>query len=250
MTTVAQRTHKPSTSTPLKLPQMVGNLLPEELGQIASKVRGSLEAFSTAKTLARNIESLRVRLCSHMTASEKVFRGRIIPRGDSGLNVLGDPHSLEQTLSRFSSERKRVVENVIIPSMSSIRNKYRGRTFSIDKQTPKELLYIAVPTTKVGSVVSFDVLKSLISDRFPRHLVPSPRNVEDTGRIRLLRSSGNKKELLELAYERPGRVSVYVNGKKVGKMWTDDAFKAAKAFTDGKPLKFRKKKTPQNYTIC
>lgn len=238
------------SSGSLRLPQMVGPLLPDELKSIARAVNQLKDHFSVANQFLKHIRSLRTCMLAELNDGVKVFKGSRTPPNDSGINLMGDPNKLEQAISKGVSDRKRLVEKVIVPALRPIRNKYRGRIFSVTDKTPKALLYIAVPTEKVGRVVSFDSLKSSVASRFPRCVARSPRGVDDSGRIRLLRDNGDKKELLEFAYHSPGRVSIYVNGHKVGKMWTDDAFKTAKAFTDGKSLKFKERKTPQSYTIC
>jgi hypothetical protein len=253
MTTAIQTASTVSTaqsSGSLRLPQMVGPLSPEELRSIAQIVNGLRSHFSVASQVLKKIGELRTCMLAELKDGVKVFKGSRTPPSDSGINLMGDPNKLEQAISKGVSDRKRLVEKVIVPALRPIRTKYRGRSFSVTDKTPKALLYIAVPTEKVGKVVSFDSLKSSVASRFSKCVARPPRGVDDSGRIRLLRDNGNKKELLEFAYHSPGRVSIYVNGHKVGKMWTDDAFKTAKAFTDGKSLNFKKRKTSENYTIC
>lgn len=228
----------------------LGLLSHQELQAITDKVQSVSPALRIIQTAMNEIEGLRIRLQSFFSREKKNFAGRRSFNQNFNTSGTSDPNVLEQHISARMTQQKRVVEKVIVPQLNGIRNDYRGRTFVKTKDTPKALLYISVPSYKLGTIVSFDALRESIRLAYPKQFVSPPRKVSDEGRIRLVRKSGNKTELLELAYERPGRVSVYVDGKRIGKMWSDDAQKTAQAFVDGKAMKFRRALKPASYTIC
>lgn len=228
----------------------LGPLSPQELQAIADRAQSVSPALRVIQTAMNEIDGLRIRLQSFFSRQIKTFPGRRSFNQNSNAVGVSDPNTLEQHISASMTEQKRVVEKVIVPQLNVIRNEYRGRTFVKTKDTPEALMYVSVPSHKLGAIVSFDVLRESIRASYPKQFVRPPRKVSDEGRIRLIRKSGNKTELLELAYERPGRVSVYVDGKRIGKMWTDDAQKTAEAFIKGKEMKFRRPSKPASYTIC
>lgn len=231
------------------LPKL-GALSHQELESIAERVQSVGPALRIIQTTMREIEGLRIRLQSFFSPARKTFPGRRSFNQNPNTGTVSDPNALEQHISGGLTEQKRVVENVIVPQLNNIRNEYRGRTFVKTKDTPEALMYVSVPSHKIGNVVSFDVLREVMRSKYPKQFVAPPRKVSDEGRIRLTRKSGNRTELLELAYERPGRVGVYIDGKRIGKMWSDDAQKTAQAFVDGRAMKFRRPAKPVSYTIC
>lgn len=148
---------------------------------------------------------------------------------------------LESEISQKVNELRRVVEKVIVPSLSDVRTRYRDRTFTKTKETPPALLLVAVPVEKIGKAVSFELLRTAAHAK----VVASPSAKEiDGGEARCIvsRRRGEVIETLECAYHRPGKVVVYLNGERQGTMWNDDALKLVSAFADDKPIHLKRKR--------
>lgn len=218
--------------------QTSNQLTNSDLEVIAHAAQTVDRALGILKKMSTTIENLREMLTAHFSPK----------KGSFAASTIGT--ELSKQVSNKLNERKLMVENNITSALNPLRERYRGRTFEKKADTPKALLYIAVPSHKVGRVVAFDTLRETLRSNLKQNFLKPPLGAGDKARICLGRKNGGKKELLELCYDRPGRVSVYVNGRRIGKMWTDDAQKVAKAFADGKEMRFRKAKPVTNYTIC
>jgi hypothetical protein len=156
--------------------------------------------------------------------------------------------NIEQTLSNDLAELKKVVERVIVPSLSAVREMFRGRTFEKTGDTPKALLLVSVPTEKVGKILSFDALKSVAQARVQASSLANSVECGE-GRIVMTRMIDGRVENLELSYQRPGKVDIYIDGKRRGSMWTDDAYKVVNAFARGRELSFKKQQRFTDYTV-
>jgi hypothetical protein len=158
-------------------------------------------------------------------------------------------NQIEQSISENVSELKRITERVVVPALSDVREEFRGRSFIRDAQTPKALMMISVPSEKVGKVLSFDALRITIDARRPgaETIRELPKG---DARIVLERTLSGKKQILEFAYRRPGKVDVYVNGERKGSMWNDDAAEVADAFMLGREIPLEKRARSTEYTVA
>lgn len=157
----------------------------------------------------------------------------------------------EDAISKGLGEYKKAVENVIVQDVYAKTRQHQGKTFEKTADTPKSLLLVSVPTEKVGKVVDFGVLKKRIGG-FCAVQGSRAAVLDDKGdaRIVLTRNHNGKQETLEFSYRSPGRVDVYLNGVRQGKMWTDEALKVAQVFNKDMPFKFKKEeRTSNSYTI-
>jgi hypothetical protein len=157
---------------------------------------------------------------------------------------------LERAISDNVSELKRLTERVVVPALTSIREEYRGRTFTRDADTSKALLLVSVPTEKVGKMLSFDSLRISVDAR----AIGSKATCDISrgeGRIVLQRTGNNgEREQLEFSYKRPGKVDVYLNGQRRGSMWNDDALDLCDAFQAGRAIPLEKRMRSTEYTVC
>lgn len=156
----------------------------------------------------------------------------------------------ERAISDNVSELKRITERVVVPALTSIREEYRGRTFTRDTDTPKALLMVSVPTEKVDKMLSFDSLRISVDTR----AIGSKATCDISrgeGRIVLERKgSDGAVEQLEFSYKRPGKVDVYLNGHRRGSMWNDDALELSDAFLAGRAIPLEKRQRSTEYTVC
>lgn len=136
-----------------------------------------------------------------------------------------------------------------MPSLAQLREEHRGRSFVRDADTPAALLLMSVPTEKVGKVCSFDSLRLTIDTRALGGQATCDLS-RGEGRIVLERTINGAREQLELAYKRPGKVDVYVNGERRGSMWNDDAITVCDAFLAGRAIPLEKRKRSEHYTVC
>jgi len=107
---------------------------------------------------------------------------------------------------------------------------------------------ISLPSDKVGKIFSFDSLRLMIDTRV-RNSSSKCDLSRGEGRVVLTRSMNGVREQLELAYKRPGKVDVYVDGERRGSSWNDDAFEVCEAFIAGRPIPLERRKRSEHYTI-
>lgn len=243
------KTHTPESFTP----RYTNALQASELAVVRERTRYVEPALKTASRIHESVQDLRVRNQAYARISGFGFWSHAISLvGRSLGNGVQPPRvqkrNIEQTLSHDLAELKKVVERVIVPSLSAVREMFRGRTFEKTADTPKALLLISVPTEKVGKILSFDALKSVAHARVQASSLA--KAVESgEGRIVVTRIIDGRAENLEFAYRRPGKVDIYIDGKRRGSMWTDDAYKVVNAFARGRELSFRKQQRFTDYTV-
>lgn len=155
----------------------------------------------------------------------------------------------ERCISDSVTQLKNITERVVVPELAPIRNEYRGRTFTRTDKTSKALLLISVPTEKIGKIPSFDTLRVTINARAQGERAIC-NLAHGEGRILLTREHDGATEHLELSYQKPGKVDVYVNGTRRGSMWNDDAVDLADAFLAGRDCPLTKRQKSKQYTIC
>jgi hypothetical protein len=157
--------------------------------------------------------------------------------------------ALDRDISEKVGQIKRITERVVMSAAAPIREDFRGRTFTKDADTPKELLLISVPTEKAGKILSFDSLRMTIDTRALGAKTKCDIS-RGEGRIILERVKDGMIEQLELAFKRAGKVDVYVNGERRGSMWNDDALDLSDAFVAGRAIPLEKRKKSDQYTVC
>lgn len=155
---------------------------------------------------------------------------------------------LDRDISEKVGQIKRITERVVMSAAASVRDEYRGRTFTRDADTPKELLLISVPAEKVGKVLSFDSLRMTIDTRALGAKAKCDIS-RGEGRIILERVKDGVIEQLEFSYKRAGKVDVYLNGERRGSMWNDDALDLSDAFVAGRAIPLEKRKKSEQYTV-
>jgi hypothetical protein len=143
---------------------------------------------------------------------------------------------------------KEQIEKKLIPALAPIRQEYLGHTFTKTSETPKSLLLIAVPTEKLGRVHSFDTLKEAVGSSC-NGVAGLRCGILGDARIVITRGQDDKAQRVELIYRGPHKVDLYVNGKRRGSLWNDDAAKLAKRLAEGKPIKFKKDREYTKYTV-
>lgn len=229
-------------------------LLPTELAAISERTRSVAPALASLDRLQLAIEDQRLLLKAR---SAFVVVG-MWNRAVSLLQFVGSPWialaahfgtGSDRALSAQVSELKRITENVVMPSLSQVREEYRGRSFVRDFDTPPALLLMAVPSDKVGQVFSFDSLRLAIDTRALQGLTTCDIT-RGEGRVVLKRKIAGALEQLELAYKRPGKVDVYVDGERRGSSWNDDALEVCQAFIAGRQIRLEKRQRFKHYTIC
>ena len=160
----------------------------------------------------------------------------------------GSWRDVSKAITQHLNKYKEHIEKTLVPALAPLRQRYAGHTFTKTKETPTSLLLIAVPTEKVGRVLSFDTLKQAVSSSC--HGLAGIRcGALGDARIVMSRTQDDKTQRVELVYRTPHKVDLYVNGKRRGSLWNDDAAKLAKRFAEGKPVKFKKDQSYTEYTV-
>jgi hypothetical protein len=238
-------------------PRSIGVLQTSELAVIKERTKVVEPALKTTSRIHDSVHDLRVRmrahehikeygLLSYVASALRGFRSRSVRAAD--LPTYLPKQELDHDISKDLTELKKVIERVIVPSLSGVRELFRGRTFEKTAETPKALLLISVPTEKVGRILSFDALRVATYAR--TQASPDIRTLESgDGRVVLVRTVDGRRECLEFAYQRPGKVDLFIDGKRQGSMWTDDAFKVVRAFSRGRDMTFKKQKRFSDYTV-
>jgi hypothetical protein len=244
---------QPSQGNDTLSSRSIGMLQASDLAVIRERTKGVEPALKTASRIYDSVQDLRVRMRAYQHIRKYGVWSYVVATvrgfGDRSARHANAPkQELEQSISKDLAELKKVVERVIVPSLSGVRELFRGRTFEKNAETPKALLLISVPTEKVGKILSFDALRVATYARVQGSSLA--RSVESgDGRILLVRTINGRKECLEFAYRRPGKVDLFVDGKRHGSMWTDDAFKVVRAFSRGQDMSFKKQKRFADYTV-
>jgi hypothetical protein len=255
-TTARRGTAKPvqrGQSSDTLTSRLTGALQASDLAVIGERTKGVEPAIKTASRIQDSVQDLRVRMRAHQHIKEYGLWSYVVsalrgPGGRGARDTDAPKQELERAISKDLGELKNVVERVIVPSLSGVREFFRGRTFEKNTETPKALLLISVPTEKVGKILSFDALRVATLARIQGGSLAKSVESGD-GRIVLVRALDGRKECLEFAYQRPGKVDVLIDGKRQGSMWTDDAFKVVRAFTRGQDMTFKKQKRFADYTV-
>lgn len=234
-------------------PQGTGLLHGSELAVIHERTKSLQPAIKTVERILESVQDLRVKTRAYRDEhGGGVWSSLILTlRGSSTLGLEpreAKKRSLEYRISAELSELRKVIERVIVPSLAGVREIFRGRTFKKTAETPKALLLVSIPTEKVGKIFSFDVLRTVTRARTQRSTLAKTVDGGD-GRIILVRTLHGKEECLEFSYLRPGKVDVYLDGKRQGGMWTDDAYNVVRAFSRGQELTFKKQKRFTEYTV-
>jgi hypothetical protein len=151
-------------------------------------------------------------------------------------------------ITKKLNEYKQHVEKNLIPALESVRKRFAGQTFTKTSETPKPLLLISVPSEKAGKVPSFDTLKKSVASSCAASGVVRCTPLGEA-RMVLERGQGDKAQRVELVYRTPYKVDLYVNGKRRGSLWNDDAAKLAKRLAEGKPVKFKKEQHYTEFTV-
>lgn len=230
-------------------------LLPSEMQDIQ---RRSAVVKGAIASLERQHEAIQDQRLSRLALASYIVVG-LWSRATSWLrfgaaNAASTPReratNLERAISDSVSEVKRITEHVVVPALTSIREEYRGRTFTRDEDTPKALLMVSVPTEKIGKMLSFGSLRISVDTR----AIGSKATCDISrgeGRIVLERKGDDGTvEQLEFSYKRPGKVDVYLNGHRRGSMWNDDALELSDAFLAGRAIPLEKRQRSTEYTIC
>jgi hypothetical protein len=131
----------------------------------------------------------------------------------------------------------------ITPALNELAKRFEGKVFKKTASTPRAILRASVPKGKENKDLSFSTLANEIR-ALPLKASPlRPQLVLEGNQILLCRTKNGITETLELAFRRPGKVDLYLNGspKSMGNLWNDDALLAAKAFLSGKNFSLSKR---------
>jgi hypothetical protein len=204
-------------------------------------VKGSLlsKAVQNARTSMKSFED---------AAAPKGFLAQLIAKITSAFDrsAAAMRERLDGEVSERVRELKQFSDAKIAPVVREIQRAYGGETFVRTKETPKALLLAAVPTEKVGKVVSFNQLVAHVSAISQPNL--AVREISE-GRLQMIRlNSAGKQERLEFSFRREGKVDIILNGQVLGPAWTDAAMKMAKRFAVGGEMKTKAVKY-SSYTV-
>ncbi len=230
------------------------DLLPSEVLDIKRRLQGVASAIDSLERQRDTLHDIRLSLralTSFVVAglwnhSTSWLRWGVSPATSKTARQAA---SLDQAVSDKVSQIKRITERVVTPTLAPIRDEYRGRTFTRDAETPKELLLISVPSEKAGKVLSFDSLRITIDTRAIGSKARCDISRGD-GRIVLERVRDGVREQLEFSYKRAGKVDVYLNGERRGSMWNDDVLNLADAFLADRAIPLERRKKSEHYTVC
>ncbi len=210
----------------------------DEIKQIGSKFQNVEKAISEAFKLFRSAKSLFRSLRDFQTSRDL---------NNSSISN-GSWRDVSKAITQHLNQYKEHIERTLIPALAPLRREYMGHTFTKTKETPKSLLLIAVPTKKVSTVISFNTLKKAVSSSCHGKAGVRCGALGDA-RIVMSRTQDDKTQRVELVYRTPHKVDLYVNGKRRGSLWNDDAAKLAKRIAEGKPVKFKKDQRYTEYTV-
>lgn len=214
------------------------------VGEIAGA--GSL---SNALSMAHTLEEMVTKARANVVAAVKESEGSIIQRITSlirtGFGFLNSPvvQAQDQLSSRLE-ELRHYSDKFIKPVTEEIQRRFHGRTFIRTEKTPRALVLASVPTELAHLNHDFDRLKFDVGQ-----LVLASRGAiklqEGLGsaRIAITRTGRDgKEEVIEFAFRREGKVTVYLNHKELGSAWTGKAKTFAEQFASGGDVKVRSKR--------
>jgi hypothetical protein len=235
-------------------PQGAACLKGSELEVIRARTESLQPAIETAKRTYRSVRGLREEVGAYRDERGGGVWGSLLSTicgaPTIGLGYIdSQKRIIEQKISLELADLKRVVERVLFPSLQDLRDLFRGKTFEKTAETPKALLLVSIPTEKVGKILSFDEFRAATQIRVRKNSGIKTVDGGD-GRIILIRTIAGQEECLEFSYRRPGKVDIYLDGKRQGGMWTDDAYAVVRAFSRGQELTFKKQKRFTEYTVC
>ncbi|MFN5063087.1 MAG: hypothetical protein ACK5GN_09575 [Pseudomonadota bacterium] len=238
----------------LSLPRTgLRELQPDQREEILRQLAPLGSAIAALKRQRDAIEDLRVSLRATGSSTVSGLWSRAVRWLDWGTWRSATSHlrravAIEQSITDGLTEIKRINERIVVPAIATVREEFQGRTFIRNSATPEALLLVAVPSEKVGKLISFDSLKLTIDSRTAGGLILCDTS-RGEGRIVLERTHAGVREQVELAYKRPGKIDLYINGERRGSMWNDDALAFVDAFLSGRSTPLEKRKRSEHYTI-
>ncbi|MCB0336542.1 MAG: hypothetical protein KDD62_09550 [Bdellovibrionales bacterium] len=158
------------------------------------------------------------------------------------------PQTLKNIDAKIVACLKKVIDidSAVAPMRSEIFQSLHGKEISHTelKQLPKIIQHCAVPADKIGTLPSWNILKT--------HLEASMgKQVSSSTDLALSLSSPDGKHQMTLVHSRDGKVRIYYDGKKLGSAWNDDAVKICALFAAGRfdPERSVKRKVVENFVI-
>jgi hypothetical protein len=210
----------------------------EEMQRIGSQLSNVEKAISEAYKLFQSAKDLFGSLMKFQTSRDLN-------------NTSITTHSWREVSAAITGQLNRYKEQIeteLVPALAPIRQEYLGHTFTKTSETPKALLLIAIPSEKLGSVHSFDTLKEAVGSSC-NGVAGLRCGILGDARIVITRGQEDKTQRIELVYRGPHKVDLYVNGKRRGSLWNDDAAKLAKRLAEGKLVKFKKEQRYTEFTV-
>jgi hypothetical protein len=190
--------------------------------------------------MAGTLEDMVMKARASVLAAVKQSEGSLIQRITSlirtGFGFLDSPVTQAQDqLSSRLEQLRQYSDTFIKPVTEEIQRRFHGRTFIRTEKTPRALVLASVPTELAHLNHDFDKLKGDIDQLVlrSRGAIKLQQGL-GTARIAITRTGRDgKEEVIEFAFRREGKVTVYLNHVELGAAWTGSAIAFARRFASG-----------------
>ncbi len=246
-------------------------LTPQDLNQVKEILRSLRwsEVITPLREMEKAVAIAREVLGAAMAAPEgtRWMRAKAWVASTVGRSVLGwwgDPRveawvvsssaasvtRAQQGLSQTVTKLRQGSNKLTTPITNMIQRDYHGRTFDRTEHTPRALVLASVPSDLTHLNHDFAHLKREVKKLVKKsgEKITAINGLGDD-RIAVSRKGPDgKPETMELAFRRPGKVTVFINGRELGGTWNGLAAQAVEEFAKGKNCR-AEKTTYKNYTV-